>query len=78
MDSMFAWSIEELRSVLSGRELGLGPIGDGCACIWGQPTFWRFWMIELDEEVFDVASHASATAFVDVVPFDVHPSTFFP
>jgi hypothetical protein len=35
-------------------------------------------MIELDEEVFDVASHAYAATFVDVVPFDVHPSKFVP
>ena len=35
-------------------------------------------MIELDEEVFDVALHANATAFVDVVPFDVNPSKFVP
>jgi hypothetical protein len=35
-------------------------------------------MIELDEEVFDVALHANVTAFVDVVPFDVDPSKFIP
>jgi len=33
-------------------------------------------MIELDEEVFDVASHANATAFVSVVPLDVNSSKF--
>ena len=75
---MFAWNIEELQCVLIRRELGLGPIGDGCARIWGQPTFWRFWMVELDEEVFDVVLHAYAAAFVDVVPFHVHPSKFVP
>ena len=32
------------------------------------------WMLELGEKVFDVASHANATAFVDIVPFDAHPS----
>ena len=59
-------------------ELGLGPIGDGCARIWGQPTFWRFWMIELDEEVFNVTLHAYAAAFVEVVTLDVHPMKFVP
>ena len=28
-------------------------------------------MLELDKEVFDIASHANATAFVGVVPFNV-------
>ena len=78
MDSKFAWSVKELLSVLIGGELGLGPIGDGRARIWGKSTFWGFWMIELDEEVFDVTVHAYAAAFVDVVPFDVHPRKFFP
>ena len=35
-------------------------------------------MIDLDEEVFDVALHANATAFVDVVSFDVDPSKLVP
>ena len=35
-------------------------------------------MVELDEEIFDVASHAGAAAFVNVVPFDVHSSKFVP
>jgi hypothetical protein len=35
-------------------------------------------MIELDEEVLDVALHANAAAFVDVVPCDVHPGKFVP
>ena len=78
MDSMFACSVKELQSVLIRGELGLGPIGDGCARIWRQPKFWRSWMIELNEEVFDVASHAYAAAFVDVVPLDVQPSKFVP
>ena len=78
MDSMFAWSVKELRIVLLRGELGFGPIGDGCARIWGQPTFWQPWMLKLDEKVFDVALHANSTAFVDVVPFDVHARKFVP
>ena len=35
-------------------------------------------MLELSEEVFDVASHANVTAFVDVVPFDVDPGKLVP
>ena len=78
LDSMFACSVKKLRSVLIGGELGFGPIGDGCARVWRQPTFRRSWMIELDEEVLDVALHANSAAFVDVVPCDVHPGKFVP
>ena len=35
-------------------------------------------MLELGEKISNVASHANATAFVDVVPFDVDPSKFVP
>jgi hypothetical protein len=35
-------------------------------------------MLELGEKVFNVASHANAAAFVDVVPFDVDPSELVP
>ena len=58
--------------------MGLGPVGDGCASIWGQPAFWLFFVLELDKEVLNVASHANATAFVDVVPFDVDPGELVP
>ena len=71
LDSLFAWSIQEIRRVILRGELGLCPVGDGCASIWGQPAFWRLWVLELGKEVLNVALHANATAFVDVVPLDV-------
>ena len=75
---MFAWSVQELRRVLLRGELGLGPVGDGCASIWGQPAFWRLWVLELGKEVLNVASHANATAFVDIIPFDVDSGKLVP
>ncbi len=78
LDSLFAWRIQEIRRVILRGELGLCPVGDGCASIWGQPAFWRLWVLELDKEVLNVALHANATAFVDVVPLDVDSGKLIP
>ncbi len=78
LDSLFAWSIQEIRRVILRGELGLCPVGDGCASIWGQPAFRRLWVLELGKEVINVASHANATAFVDVVPLDVDSGKLIP
>ncbi len=68
--------VEEFGSVGFWGELALSTIGDRKTLVWRETWFDWMGMLELDEEVFDVAWHTDVTAMSCIVSFDVNTRKF--
>jgi hypothetical protein len=76
LDAELAFVVEKSRCINFRRELCLGTIGDGNACIRRETWLGRARVLEFEEKVIDVSGHAESAALARIIPFDGDASKF--